>query len=178
MKKGVWMFYAHYIRWTQRLLCEAARETEQRKIHIHECLFFSNTKKHKPNTLLLNMQLHVKALKGEKATLAHQTLQTKTMWNSYTWHWAVAPSIVRLHFSPSHLPSGGCSGNGCEDLATSQLPLINIHMKEASGWSRAHSMCSVDADGYFRCRMGRVYVQSQCIFMCLKHICGGRLLWI
>lgn len=93
---------------------EAARETEQRKLYIHKCsLFFHITNKHKPNTLLLKLQLHVEALKAEKVTLAHQTLQTKTMWNSYIWHRAVAPSIVKLHFSPSHLPSVGCCGNGC-----------------------------------------------------------------
>lgn len=100
------------------------------------------------------------------------------MWNSYIWQRATVPSIVELYFSPSHLPSVGCFGIGCWDLALPRLPLMYIRMKKVGGWRLAHSLSPVNADGCIYWRMGRVYVQCQWIFMCLKHICGGRLLWI
>lgn len=111
-----------------------------------------------------------------EVTLAHWTLQTKIMWNSYIWHRVTPPSIVELYFSPSHPPSVGCFGIGSWDLALPWLPLM--HTKKVGGWSLAHSLSPVNADGCFCWRMGRVYVQCQWIFMCLKHICGGRLLRI
>lgn len=77
---------------------------------------------------------------------------------------------------PFHMPSVGCFGIGCWDLALPWLPLM--YRKRVGGWSLAHSLRPVNVDGCFCWRMGRVYVQCQWIFMCLKHICGGWLLWI
>lgn len=36
-----------------------------------------------------------------------------------------------------------------------------IRMKEVGGWSLAHSLSPVNADGFFCWRMCRVYVQCQ-----------------
>lgn len=66
------------------------------------------------------------------------------------------PPVVELYFSPFHLPSVGCFGTGCWDLAFPRFPLMYICMKKVGGCSLAHSLSLVNADGCYR--MGRVYV--------------------
>ena len=59
---------------------------------LHLCVGVFLKKQHKSNTRPLNTQ-------------------TKITWYNYV------PSIVELYFSPSHMPSVGCFGIGCWDLA-------------------------------------------------------------